>query len=77
MNIEEGKNKQDAREWKSCCLVIDKHATIFFSQLSIAIVTVVFCIVQLSLSKTCERDSLYSGMLTLVLGVYLPTPRLK
>ena len=77
MDIEKCVNKQETSEWKSCCLIIDKNATIFFSQLSIAMITLIFCIVQLSLSNTCERDSLYSGILTLVIGVYIPTPRLK
>ena len=72
MDIVEKKN-----EWKSCCVIMDKEAVMFFSQLGIAITTVCFSITMLVLSDSCERDQLYSGILTLVVGVYLPQPRMK
>ena len=63
--------------WHSCCgLTLDRRATLFFSQLSIAISVIGFCIWQLLHSHTCEKDALYSGLLTLVIGVYLPQPNL-
>jgi hypothetical protein len=64
-------------QWDSCCMRLDREATIYFSQLSIALITIGFCIFQLSVSETCERDSLYSGVLTLVVGVYLPQPAMR
>ena len=75
-NLEVQQTIKKDNEWKSCCLTVDKNATIYFSQLAISIITIAFCIVQLTLSKSCERDSLYSGILTLVIGVYLPSPKL-
>ena len=72
MDIVEKKN-----EWKSCCVIMDKEAVMFFSQLGIAITTVCFSITMLILSDSCGRDQLYSGILTLVVGVYLPQPRMK
>ncbi len=67
----------DDNTWKSCgnCTV-DKRSTVFFSQLTIAITVIIFCIAQLSLSDSCEKDSLYSGILMLVVGVYLPSPQI-
>ena len=69
-------NNTNEKHWDSCCLTLDRQATIFFSQLSIALITISFCVYQLSISDSCERDSLYSGILSLVLGVYLPSPRM-
>ena len=63
--------------WRSCCLKTDPDAVIFFSQLTIALITIGFCIYQLSVSESCERDSMYSCILSLVIGCYLPTPSIK
>tara|TARA_R110000787_G_scaffold1972_2_gene8207 strand:+ start:3785 stop:4120 length:336 start_codon:yes stop_codon:yes gene_type:complete len=64
--------------WESCCgIILDRRATVFFSQLVIASVVIIFCIYQLINSITCEADSLYSGMLTLIIGIYLPSPSLS
>ena len=74
MDNEEQKEKVT---WRSCCLKTDPDAVIFFSQLTIALITIGFCIYQLSVSESCERDSMYSGILSLVIGCYLPTPSIK
>ena len=66
-------NKRDM--WKSCCFTIDKGSTIFFSQITICTLVISFCMYMLIHSKSCERDQLYSGILTLILGVLIPSPR--
>ena len=54
--------------WRSCCgATIDSRALVFFSQFSIAIMVLSFCIYQLIHSDSCNTDSLYSSILTLVL----------
>ena len=64
--------------WRSCCgNTIDARATIYFSQFSIAIMIISFCIYQLVQSDSCERDSLYSSILTLILGIFLPSIKMK
>ena len=63
--------------WDSCCFKMDKRATMFFSQLAISALTMGFCIYQLVHLDNCEAQSLYSSILTLVLGVYLPSPKLN
>ena len=47
----EAEEKQITNEWKSCCLVIDKNAVLYFSQLSLALIIIAFCIVKLSLTS--------------------------
>lgn len=63
--------------WQSCCLTVDKRATIFFSQFTIAMVVTAFCIYQLINLDNCEAQSLYSSILTLILGVFLPSPKMR
>lgn len=63
--------------WRSCSgCRLDRRATVFFSQLFISVVVICFCIYQLVNSKSCERDSLYSGILTMVIGIFIPSPRI-
>ena len=65
-------------EWKSCCKsVIDRRATIFFSQFALTIMIVIFCCYQLIKLENCEAQSLYSGIITFILGIYLPSPKLE
>ena len=62
--------------WNSCCLRVDKRALSFFTQASFSAAIVGFCIVILSLNQDCATFSRYSPLLTLVIGVWLPSPRL-
>ena len=74
-NIElEDKKYNDT--WQSCCFEVDRRAIRFFSQLFISILIMVFCIVQLVRNKTCESQQLYSGILTTIIGIMLPSPSL-
>jgi hypothetical protein len=79
LSMNEIKDDEDNDEniWRSCsgCL-IDSRATVFFSQLFISVIIICFCIYQLVHSQSCERDSLYSGILTMVIGIYIPAPRI-
>jgi len=60
--------------WDSCCLRLDKRATIFFSQLSISVMVMSFSTLQLVRLGDCESQQAYIGLLTLCLGVWLPQP---
>ena len=70
-------NDEDDGTWKSCCIKSDQDAVVYFSQLTIALIVMIFCLYMLLHSDSCERDSLYSGVLSLILGCYLPTPSMR
>ena len=63
--------------WSSCCLRVDKRALAFFTQAAFSGSIVTFCIVMLITAPDCETFSRYSPLLTLVVGVWLPSPQLK
>ena len=73
---EEVKTGQDnPNNWRSCSgCICDKRILVFTSQLGISVTVVLFCMFQLYYSTSCERDSLYSGLLSLILGCWLPSP---
>lgn len=65
--------------WRSCCgATIDKRAVVFFSQLLITLSVVILCIYQLiKHHDNCDSNQLYSGILSMVIGIYLPSPKIK
>jgi hypothetical protein len=71
-------NPDDKRTtWKSCCFTVDKHAVAFFSQLFVCCGVMLFCMYQLLHQEDCQGQQMYSGLLTLILGVLIPTPKVK
>jgi len=63
--------------WKSCCLQVDRRAVIFFSQLSISISIIIFCMTQLWIHhEDCDKNQLYTGILMTIVGVHLPQPKM-
>ena len=69
-------DEEERRPWNSCCFAIDPKATVFFSQFSMALIVIIFCCYQLIRLDNCEAQSLYSGIITLILGIYCPSPKI-
>ena len=66
--------------YRSCCLIIDRRAVLFFSQLSFSIFILGFSAWRLSRNaadEDCGRQHLYVGLLTLILGWWAPAPSIK
>ena len=64
--------------WKSCCLLVDRRALIFFSQLGISISVMALCIYQLiTHHDSCDSNQLYTGILTMLIGIHLPSPKMR
>ena len=61
--------------WRSCCFRLDKRVVVFSSQLLISLMIISFSLFQLTKNDTCEHQQIYIGLLTMILGVYLPQPR--
>jgi hypothetical protein len=64
--------------WRSCCgMRLDKRVVVFTSQFIIALMIVSFSLFQLSISDDCNHNQLYTGLLTMIVGIFLPSPRVK
>jgi hypothetical protein len=63
--------------WRSACFTLDKRATIFFTQIGIIVMVMAFAIYQLLSTPSCEGQQAYLGLLTLLLGLVVPSPRLQ
>jgi hypothetical protein len=67
--------ENEDNRWKSCCLDVDRRAVQYFSQLSIIAGTMIFCIYQLIEIPTCEGQQAYIGLLTMLIGILVPSPK--
>jgi hypothetical protein len=68
--------------WKSCCdSVIDRRATVFFTQVAIGAIVVFFAMAKIWLAEPhrCSGDdpSVYIGLISVILGWFVPAPSMK
>jgi hypothetical protein len=63
--------------WHSCCLTCDKDFVEYMVKYFLLCGLMIFFSVELHISEKCESDQLYTGLLTLIIGIALPSPRLK
>ena len=71
------KKERQAKEWRSCCLTVDRDAVIFISQMGILGCLVAYSSVQLAYTESCDKSRVWSGILTLCVGLILPSPKLR
>jgi hypothetical protein len=78
IQVEHGEvpSEQDHREWRSCCLIIDKFMLQFIAQVLVCVLVILFCMFMLFEKDDCSDQQLYMSTLTLVLGVFVPHPRI-
>lgn len=67
--------KEDAKVWRACCSRSSKEAIIFFTQISFMSVIMIYSLV--SLTFTDKDRELHMSLLSLVIGIALPSPKLK
>ena len=69
--------KEQENTWKSCCYDLNKNAVMYFTTIFIITGIMAFCIYKLSINLTCESQTVYMGLLTLLLGILAPSPVFK
>lgn len=70
-------NEAAKNEWHSCCLVTDRRAVQYFTQIIIISGCMLFTIYQLCALESCESQSVYIGLLTMLIGVLVPNPKFQ
>ena len=78
--IEHAMQKEDNESkntWKSLCLVMDRRAVQYFTQIAIIVGVMCFCIYKLVTDPSCEAQKAYTGLLTLAMGVVVPSPKFE
>lgn len=65
------------RVWKSCCFAVEPAAATFIVQTIFSLLLMVFSMSQLVYSKDSEDKAWHVSLLSLLVGIYLPSPRVK
>ncbi len=63
--------------WKSCCLSVDRRAVQYFSQLVVISAAMSLCIFKLGTDSSQETQVSFTALLTLLIGVIVPTQNLN
>lgn len=75
---DENRRFEHENMWTSCCGArMDRRGVVYFAQLGISVGLASFCIAMMATDPSCDTFSKFSPLLTLIAGVYLPTPSLK
>jgi len=67
----------DDTTWQSWCLTTDKAAAVYFSTFVLILIIVGFCCYQLVHKPDCSDQQAYLSVLSMILGVVLPSPVMK
>ena len=68
---------EEPREWKSCCLSVDKSMVKYVIQVGILGGLVIFSAVMLVVEKECESQRNFSALLMISLGTLIPSPKIN
>jgi hypothetical protein len=63
--------------WRSACVLMDKNAVQYFTTIGIITGIMGFSIYKLSTNDSCESQTAYMGLLTMMIGLVAPAPQFK
>lgn len=71
-------NFENENYFQICCFEkrTDKRLIIFCSQFIIGLIIITFCLFKLYGDLDCGDDSKYIGLLTMIIGIFLPNPKI-
>ena len=72
-----GNRRVRTRIWRSACIELDKDFVVFISSYLVLTGLLTFFCIGLYNAESCEESNLYQSLLLLILGVILPSPRMK
>jgi hypothetical protein len=63
--------------WRSCCLKCDRDIVQFIVKYIILVGLIIFFAIQMAYVDTCEQQQTWSNLLTFVVGLAIPSPKIK
>lgn len=67
-------DKKYENTWRSCCLVVDRRAVVYLSQMFVIVFAMGFSMYQLMSIHECNGQQAYLGLLTMLIGLLCPNP---
>lgn len=69
------KKEEESQQWRCCmCGTTDSRLLRFVAVYLIILIVFMFCLLMLSRATNCEETTTYISLLTMLLGVVLPSP---
>ena len=65
-----------SNQWRSCCLTMDRRFLVFLVQSLICCSILVFSMIMLFYKDSCDNQ-IYIGLISTIIGLYMPTPRIS
>ena len=66
--------KDNDNLWRSCCFIINKNFLKYIVQVFISCIILSLCSYKIIIIDESEDKSIYISLITLVTGVFLPSP---
>ena len=63
--------------WSCCCGDTDARLLAFICTMIMLAGLMLFCMAQLMLSDSCEHQQTYTGLLSVLIGIIIPNPKLN
>jgi len=63
------------RTWKSCCFEIDPVFCRFFVCVLVSVGLLLHSLLELSKDGSCDQKSFYGPIVTMIIGIWTPTPK--
>ena len=73
----EMENNEQENTWRSACLVVNKNAVMYFTQIGIIFFVICFAVFKLITDTTEGSQTIYMSLLTLCVGIVSPQPTFK
>ena len=73
----EMENNEQENTWRSLCLVVNKNAVMYFTQIGIIFLVMCFAVFKLITDTSDGAQTIYMSLLTLCIGVISPSPTFK
>lgn len=77
LNTDMNNGEDDIVEWRTCCSTINKAFMKFMVQVHICAIVLILSCYKLINMHPDEDRSIYISLITLILGIFTPTPAIK
>jgi hypothetical protein len=67
-------NDDDNIEWKSCCFIVNKNFLKYIVQVFISCIILALSSYKIIIMNESDDKSIYISLITLLTGVFLPSP---
>ena len=77
MMEESNEQKNNNTDWYTCCSHSNPETIKYATQVAIALIILLFSIIQLSFNNTGQDKTIYFSLISTIIGLFIPSPNIK